>query len=230
MTTFPLPESPIRAIAFDMDGVLANSEDVYELTGTETLRRRGKRFEDDLRHRMMGLPTMKALQLMIDHHGLSDTPEEIARESEQTFWELAGDRLAPMPGVHALFDRLEAAKLPRGVVTSGTRAYAERILTIVGVRDRLEFVITADDVQIGKPDPEPYQMAADRHGVRPQEMLVLEDSRIGSRAGVAAGAYTVAVPSPHTVGHDFDGVAFVADTLGDPRIAQVLRLDTPAAR
>lgn len=207
-----------------MDGVLANSEDVYELTGTETLRRRGKMFDDELRHRMMGLPTMKALQLMIDHHGLDDTPEAIARESEQTFWELAADRLAPMPGVAAIFDRLDAAGVPRGVVTSGTRGYAERILRIVGVRDRLKFVITADDVKIGKPDPEPYLMAAEEHGVPPEAMLVLEDSRIGSRAGIAAGAYTVAVPSPHTVGHDFEGVAFVADTLSDPRLAEVLGL------
>ncbi|MEO1498581.1 MAG: HAD family phosphatase [Planctomycetota bacterium] len=220
----PTPASPLRAVAFDMDGVLANSEDVYELTGTETLRRRGKMFDDELRHRMMGLPTMKALQLMIDHHGLDDTPEAIARESEQTFWELAADRLAPMPGVAAIFDRLDAAGVPRGVVTSGTRGYAERILRIVGVRDRLKFVITADDVKIGKPDPEPYLMAAEEHGVPPEAMLVLEDSRIGSRAGIAAGAYTVAVPSPHTVGHDFEGVAFVADTLSDPRLAEVLGL------
>lgn len=227
--SYPTPETPLRAIAFDMDGVLANSEDIYELTGAETLRRRGKTFEDDLRHRMMGLPTMKALQLMIDWHELDDTPEAIARESEATFWELAGDRLAPMPGVHAMFDRLDAAKVPRGVVTSGARTYAERILTIVGIRDRLKFVITADDVKIGKPDPEPYLMAAEQHGVDPAEMLVLEDSRIGSTAGVAAGAYTVAVPSPHTVGHDFSGVKFVADTLSDPRIAELMQLDQAAA-
>lgn len=221
---FPRPASPLRAVAFDMDGVLASSEDVYLKVGTETLRRRGREFEDDLRHTMMGLPTLAALQAMIDWHGLDDTVEGLATESEQTFWELAEGGLHPMPAVHETFDRLDAAGLPRGVVTSGMRTYAERILKIVGVRDRLRFVITADDVRIGKPDPEPYLMAAAEHGVEPAEMIVFEDSSIGCRAAVAAGAYAVAVPSHHTVGHDFTGAAFVADTLADPRISAVLGL------
>lgn len=208
-----------------MDGVLASSEDVYERVGTETLRRRGKTFEDDLRNTMMGLPTNAALQAMIDWHGLEDTVEEIAIESEQTFWELAGDGIQPMPGMLELFDHVEAAGLPRGVVTSGTRNYAERILRIVGVRDRLKFVITADDVLIGKPDPEPYLMAVAEHGVDPAEMVVFEDSANGCKSGVAAGAYTIAVPSVHTTSHDFTGSAFVADTLRDPRIAEALGLN-----
>ncbi|QDT68307.1 Phosphorylated carbohydrates phosphatase [Planctomycetes bacterium MalM25] len=222
--TYPLPERPIRAIAFDMDGVLASSEDVYERTGTETLRRRGKPFEDALRHKMMGLPTLVALQTMIDWHGLDIGVEELAVESERTFWELAADDLRPMPGVHELFDRIDAAGLPRGVVTSGASNYAERILTIIGVRDRLDFVITADDVRIGKPDPEPYLMAIERHGVEPGEMIVFEDSANGCRAAVASGAYAVATPSPHTHDHDFTGAQFVAETLADPRIASVLGL------
>lgn len=219
---FELPKQPIRAIAFDMDGVLASSEDVYLKVGTETLRRRGKTFEDDLRHEMMGLTPAAALQTMIDWHGLDDTIEGLARESEQTFWELAEGGLHPMPGVAEMFDRLDAAGLPRGVVTSGTRDYAERILTTIGVRDRLKFVITANDVTNGKPHPEPYQMALAEHGVEPAEMVVFEDSHNGAKAGVAAGAYTIAVPSPHTDTHDFTGTAFVAKTLNDPRIAEVL--------
>lgn len=221
---FTLPTNPIRAIAFDMDGVLASSEDVYLKVGTETLRRRGKLFEDDLRHKMMGLTPPVALQTMIDWHGLDDTIEMLAVESEQTFWELAEGGLHAMPGVIQLFDRLDHVALPRGVVTSGARSYAERILTTIGVRDRLKFLITADDVQNGKPDPEPYRMAIAEHGVEPAEMVVFEDSHNGCTAGVAAGAYTIAVPSPHTINHDFTGAAFVAETLLDPRIAQVLGL------
>lgn len=219
-----LPSRPLRAVAFDMDGVLASSEDVYLRVGTETLRRRGKPFEDELRHKMMGLPTPVALQTMIDWHGLDVSLDELAEESERTFWELAGADLQPMPGVAELFDRLDRAGTPRGVATSGARSYAERILTLVGVRQRLAFVITADDVRIGKPDPEPYLMAAERHGVEPGEMIVFEDSANGCRSGVAAGAYVVAVPSPHTVDHDFTGAAFVADTLRDPRIARAMGL------
>ena len=223
---FPRPVRPLRAIAFDMDGLLASSEDVYERVGTETLSRRGKTFEDDLRHKMMGLPAPVSLQVMIDWHQLDDTVEDLAAESEAIFWEVAGEDLRPMPGVPEMFDAIDEADIPRGVVTSGSRDYAERILTIIGVRERLGFVITADDITQGKPHPEPYLKAAAQHGVEPAEMLVLEDSHNGTRAGVAAGAYTVAVPSPHTTGHDFSGVQFVADTLRDPRIAAALGLDS----
>jgi len=205
-----------------MDGVLANSEDIFELTGAETLRRRGKTFEDDLRHEMMGLPSLVSIGVMIEHHNLGEAVEELEREQQEIFWELAADRLAPMPHVVETLDALDAAAIPRGVVTSGTRPYAERILKAIGVLDRMAFLITPEDVQQGKPHPEPYLLAAERHGVAPAAMLVLEDSHNGSRAGVAAGAYTVAVPSRHTKGHDFTGVKFVADTLADPKLKALL--------
>ena len=222
--SFSPPAKPIRAIAFDMDGLLASSEDVYEQVGVECLKLRGKTFDDDLRQKMMGLPGPVALQTMIDHHGLDDTVAGLITETEKMFWDIAADGLRAMPGVTELFDRLDGTNLQRCVVTSGFRSYADRILTIIGVRDRLEFVITADDITLGKPHPEPYLQAADRLGVEPAEMLVLEDSSNGCKAGVAAGAFTIAVPNVHTAGHEFAGVAFVAQTLTDPRIAEVLRL------
>lgn len=218
----PKPTSKIKAVALDMDGLLASSEDIYEQVGTETLKRRGKVFDNDLRDQMMGLPSPKAIQFMIDYHRLDATVEQIAEEGETIFWDLADKMLGPMPGVDELFSMLDEHELARGVVTSGTLSYAERILTKLGVRDRIAFLITAEDVKIGKPNPEPYLMAVERFDVEPTSMVVLEDSGNGCKAGVAAGAYTIAVPSPHTKEHDFDGVRFVADTLLDERIAAVL--------
>lgn len=218
----PKPATKIEAVALDMDGLLASSEDIYERVGTETLKRRGKVFDNDLRDQMMGLATPRAIQFMIDYHQLDATVEQIAQEGEKIFWDLADDMLGPMPGVNELFRMLDDHELARGVVTSGTLSYAERILTKLGVRDQIAFLITSDDVKIGKPDPEPYLMAADRFQVDPRAMVVLEDSGNGCKAGIAAGAYTVAVPSPHTAEHDFTGVQFIADTLLDERIAALL--------
>ncbi|TWT36253.1 Phosphorylated carbohydrates phosphatase [Posidoniimonas corsicana] len=212
---------PIRAVAFDMDGTMANSEDVYEHVGTETLRRRGHEFTDELRHRMMGQPAAQALAVMIAHHGLSDTVEALEAEGEELFWEIAHTILKPMPGVEQIIAEVDRAGLPRCVVTSGSRRYAERILGEVGLTG-FQFYITADDVKHGKPHPEPYLQAAERFGVEPAELLVLEDSANGCKAGVAAGAVTVALPNHHTAGHDFTGAALVADTLADPGIRNLL--------
>lgn len=220
--SLPLPERPIRAVTFDLDGTLANSEDVYLHVGSETLRRRGKTFEDDLRHAMMGRPAPKALEVMIKWHGLDDRVEDLIAESEQLFWHFAQAELRAMPGVAELFDWLDERSIPRGIATSGARGYAERIAGLIGVADRVAFLVTADDVTHGKPGPEPYLQAAERHGVAPGEMLVLEDSAVGTQSGVAAGAYTVAAPNHHTAGHPFDGARFLADTLADPRIRRLL--------
>ncbi|MEM9184930.1 MAG: HAD family phosphatase [Planctomycetota bacterium] len=217
-----LPSQPLRAVTLDLDGTLASSEDVYFNVGHATLNRRGKTFDDDLRNAMMGRPATAALQVMIDWHGLNDSVETLAAESEQLFWRFAQDDLKRMPGVDQLFDLLDERELPRGIATSGGRRYAERILELLGLAGRVAFAITADDVRQGKPHPEPYLQAAAKHGVDAAEMLVIEDSAVGSQAGVAAGAYTIATPNAHTAGHDFTGVAFVAHTLADPRIAQAL--------
>lgn len=220
---FTPPQPLLRAVTFDLDGLMVNSEDVYEQVGTATLARRGKTFDADLREAMMGRPAGDALRVMIDWHQLDDTVDQLLAESETRFWEIAKEQLRPMPGLLELLAWLDRQALPYGVATSGGQAYAERILRSIGALDRLRFLITADDVENGKPAPDPYLLAADRHGVEPAEMLVLEDSGTGCRSAVAAGAYTVATPSDHTRGHDFPPVALTADSLADPRIRQALR-------
>lgn len=216
----PVPE--IRAVTFDMDGLLVNSEDVYELVGAETLKRRGKPFEQDLRDAMMGRPAPDALKIMIDWHLLPDKLEDLIQESLDIFWQTAQGMLKLMPGVVELLDHVESLGLPKGVATSGGRAYAERMLTTVGIRQRFDFVHTLDDVARGKPSPDVYLLAAKTHGVAPAQMLVFEDSGTGCTAAVASGAYVVATPSPHTQSNKFHGAAFVAQTLQDPRIYGLL--------
>ena len=100
---------------------------------------------------------------------------------------------------------------------------AKRVLEIVNLEHRFDFVVTADDVAQGKPAPDIYLLAAERMGVGPQHMLVLEDSQHGSTAGLASGACTIVVPGPHSHDHDFSGVAHRAVSLADPAINDVIR-------
>lgn len=211
----------IRAVAFDLDGLMVNSEDVYLHVGVETLGRRGQEFTVELRDEMMGQPAAQSLAIMIERCGLSDTIEELVVEGESLFWHFAEEILAPMPGLKELVGGIDAAGVPRAVVTSGARDYALRLLELVDLPD-FQFVLTADDITHGKPHPEPYQMAAERFGVPTAEMLVLEDSGNGCRSGIAAGAFTVAVPNEHTVTHDFDGVSLTVESLADQRLFAAL--------
>jgi HAD superfamily hydrolase (TIGR01509 family) len=208
----------LLALCFDLDGTIVNSEDLYEIAGEEVLRRRGKSYDPVLREQVMGRPAVDSLRVMIEFHSLPDTVEELIRESGELLLKMMETSLALMPGAHELFDELDAANVPYGVATSATRDYADYVMARLEISRRFQFVLTAEDIRHGKPDPEVYLLAATKFGIAPPQMMVLEDSANGCRAAVAAGALTVAVPNHHTRHYDFTGVQFVADTLSDPRI------------
>ncbi len=218
-----LPE-PLRAVVFDLDGLLFNTEELYQRVGTEILRRRGHEFTQSLLDAMMGRPSQVALQIMIDRHQLDATVEELLQETEETFPPILDEFLAPMPGAVKLLEALELARVPKAIATSSRRRFLDNILARVGWLERFKFFLTSEDVTDGKPHPEIYQKAAARHVLPAHQILVLEDSHNGCRAAVAAGMYTVAVPGDHSRAHDFTGTKFVAETLGDGRIYAALAL------
>jgi HAD superfamily hydrolase (TIGR01509 family) len=129
-----------------------------------------------------------------------------------------------MPGLIDLLHALERHKIPKGIATSSRRSFVEHVLGHFNFAPRFSPILTSEDITEGKPHPEIYLKAADRLGIPPAQMLVLEDSQNGCKAAVAAGAITVAVPGTHSRNHDFSGAAFVAETLADRRIYDLLSL------
>lgn len=212
----------IAAVAFDMDGLLINTEELYFDVFDELLQRRGKRYTHRLRRSMMGLPGPMAFQVLIRDAELTDDIPELEEECDEIFSGVLPDRLATMPGVTELLELIEHRRLPHCVVTSSRRSFAIDSLSAVGVLERFDFIITAEEVKHGKPNPDIYLAAAARMQVEPSRMLVLEDSQHGVRAGIAAGACTVAVPGDHSRDHDFSGVYRIANTLADPLIRELL--------
>lgn len=213
---------PIQAVAFDMDGLLVNTEELYTQVGMTLLQRRGKVFTRELKNAMTGLPGPKAFAVMIEREQLTDSIEQLAAESYEIFGSILPTQLRLLPGVLELLTSLEAKQRPKCVATSSTPSFSQRVLTQVGIYDRFDFVITASDVTHGKPFPDIYLAAASRMGVAPTQMMVLEDSHHGCKAGVDSGACTIAVPGPHSEDHDFTGAHYRAQTLRDNGISQLL--------
>jgi len=172
----------------------------------------------------MGLTADVSLQVMIDFHDLDATVRQLKQESDEIFDKILADRLAPMAGLPELLDALEAVPIPKSIATGSDRSFTKTVLGYFGYEPRFQFVLTSDDVVQGKPHPEIYLTAAERFGLEPARMLVFEDSENGCRAAMAAGAFTVAVPTSHSKHHDFNGVGLVADSLADTRIYEVLGL------
>jgi len=212
----------IKAVVFDLDGLMFNTEEVFEMSGRELLRRRGLELTREIHVQMMGRRAKESFAALVNLTGLTESIEELIAESEEIFRELLDDTLAPMPGLFELLDRIERNALPKGVATSSSRPYLENILGRFDLLDRFDMLLTAEDVAHGKPHPEIYLTAAARLGVAPESMLVLEDSETGTRAAVAANAFAVSVPHRHSAAHDFAGAAYVADGLHDPNLLRLI--------
>ena len=212
----------VRAVVFDLDGLMFNTEELYQFVGGELLRRRGKTFEQELLDQMMGRPPRVSLQLMIDWHGLQDTPATLAAETEEIFATILDTRLECMPGLLGLLEALEQHQIPKAIATSSGRRFVTNVLSRFEFEPRFDFVLTSEDVVEGKPHPEIYLKAAERFGLPPAEVLVLEDSENGCKAAVAAGTFAVAVPGGHSCRHDFTGTSLRVDTLADQRLYKVL--------
>ena len=217
----------VKAVVFDLDGLMFNTEDIYLQVGSEVLRRRNKQFTPELVDAMMGLRPAQAIARMIEWHNLTDSVEQIEKESRDIFTPLLDTQLAPMPGLIALLDAIELADIPKAIATSSSRRFAEEVLGRFDLIERFAFLLSAEDVHHGKPDPEIYQLAASRLGITTTAMLVLEDSQTGLTAAVASGACAVAVPGIHSARHDFSQATWIASGLSDPKIYALLSLPVP---
>ena len=171
----------IRAVVFDMDGLMFNTEDVYTLVGRELLRRRGHVFTDALKKEMMGKRPQPTFEMLIERLQLRDTWQELSRESNRLFLDLVHLHIQPMHGLLELLDRLEAANIPKAIATSSAFELMNECVSQFDLQSRFQFCLTAEDVVRGKPHPEIYLTAAGRFGTSPAEMLVLEDSENGCR-------------------------------------------------
>ena len=217
------PNSPLlQAVAFDLDGLMFNTEELYSDVGGEILRRRGKQVTQELLSEMMGRQGHVALQIMIDWHQLNATVEQLQAESDEVFDSFLDERLAPLPGLLSLLETLDKQQIPKAITTSSRRRFVDRCLEIAELDGRFQFVLAAEDIHQGKPHPEIYSSAAQQFNVEASTMLVLEDSQNGVRAAIDAGAFAVAVPGEHSREHDFSGAQFVAHNLEDARIYQIL--------
>ena len=213
-----------RAVVFDMDGLMFNTEDVYWDVGMELLRRRGYCYSRELSDAMMGRPPQSCFDVMIRWHSLKDTWQDLAAESEEIFLGLLDQHLAPMPGLMELLEALEQAGIGKAIGTSSSRCSLEAILSRFALQPRFRFTLTAEDITCGKPDPEIYLLAAARFGIPPREMLVLEDSHTGCRSAAAAGAMVAAVPGAHSASQDFSAAGLVLSSLADRRLYELLEL------
>jgi len=186
---------PVRAVVFDMDGLLVDSEAVFRDSMMHVAQEQGRDLPLEVFLRMVGLPAPASRSVALGHFG-ADFPIDAFNEAVWQHARAHHDEIgvALKAGVTELLDHLDAAGLPRAVATSSTHAAVEHQLGRGGILARFQAVVAAGDYARGKPNPDPFLTAAARLGVDPLDCLALEDSHNGVRAAHAAGMMTVMVP------------------------------------
>ena len=208
----------IRAAAFDMDGLMFDTEDTYWKAASALLERREEVYTDELCNAVMGRPPRACFELFKETFGFPETWQELHRESEDFFLKFLDDGFSTMPGLYELLEHLEQRNIPKGICTSSSIRVVSEVLRRKDLAKRFGFVLTAEDITHGKPDPEIYLKAAERFGIPPSEMLVLEDSTAGCQAAHSAGAFGIAVRSKHNAHCLFAEAKKIVPRLDDPQI------------
>jgi HAD superfamily hydrolase (TIGR01509 family) len=181
-----------RAIVFDMDGLLVDSEPLWFEVECELARRRGGVWTDELAHACIGQGLLHTLVTMQREFGFEMDPAKDGAELVDLFIARAGE-LALKPGAKELV-ALAFGKVPMAVASSSTRRLVHAVLERFDLPRALGAIVSGDDVARPKPDPEIFVLAAKRLGVAPRDCVVLEDSFAGVTAGRAAEMFVVAVP------------------------------------
>ncbi|QJE74279.1 HAD family phosphatase [Aerophototrophica crusticola] len=212
MTTLPRLPRPVHAVVFDMDGLLIDTERHVRAATFAAADSVGKPMDEGFYATVIGTPwpeTWARLKGYFGEQGVRDFRAAFEGEIRTHLREIT-----LMAGVAELLDHLDAAGLPMAVATSTGRAKAVEHLGKVGILERFRVVITRDEVQNGKPHPEPYLKAAAALGMDPAHCLALEDSHNGIRAAHAAGMMAVMVPDLLPATEEIRGLCLhVADDL-----------------
>jgi HAD superfamily hydrolase (TIGR01509 family) len=212
----------IRAVVFDLDGLMFDTEALFFRVSSDMLAVRGKTFTPEIMRTMMGRRAADAGHALKTMTGLDEPLEDLLAEVRQRFYAEMDTAVHPTPGLFALLDRLARKSLPLAVATSSRRAYAERLLSQHRLSDRFRFVLAAEDVSRGKPDPEIYVKVVQRFGTPPRSVMILEDSPAGVAAGRFAGALVVGVPHEHSPALALQAADLIVPRLDDPALLKLL--------
>jgi HAD superfamily hydrolase (TIGR01509 family) len=183
------------AVVFDMDGVLVDSEPVWEEVRRAVVAEHGGRWAADAQQRLMGMNTAEWTRYLSDDLGVGLSPDAVGELVIRRMADRYAAHLPLLPGAVAAVDRA-ARRWPVGLASSSPRVLIDTVLAAAGIGDRFAVTVSSDEVARGKPDPDIYRTATARLGVPPGRCVAVEDSSNGLRAATAAGLRVIAVPRP----------------------------------
>ena len=184
----------VQAVIFDLDGVLLDSEHLWDEVREQLARERGGRWHERAQAAMMGMSSTEWSGYMHDVIGLADPPAEIGAEVVRRMQSRYAEELPLIEGAVAAVSRLaEAYRL--GLASSSNRPVIDAVLAAAGIAELFAATVSSEEVERGKPAPDVYLEAARRLALEPASCAAIEDSANGIRAAYEAGMRVLAIPN-----------------------------------
>ncbi len=189
-------KSNIKALIFDFDGLLVNTEELIHMAYDEFFKRRNKVLEAGDQIKMMGHLGQDNMKFLKEKYNLGGDPEDLLVERRAIAKVLFDDRMALMEGAEELLDLAQKLGLKCAIASGGTKKIIDPALKRFGIEGNFMAVVAEEDLvqSRGKPDPEVFLIAAKKLGVEPKNCLVLEDSVNGVLAAKAGGMKVIFIP------------------------------------
>jgi HAD superfamily hydrolase (TIGR01509 family) len=184
------------AVVLDLDGVLLDSEQVWNEAKEELVRERGGRWRDEAPERMMGMSSREWSAYLRDELGVDLEPDEISDAVVARLEQIYRERLPLLDGAVEAVERL-AERWPLGLASSSNREIIDLFLELSGLAGRFEVTLSSEEVARGKPAPDVYLEVARRLAAEPTACVAVEDSANGIKSARAAGMAVIALPNPH---------------------------------
>jgi HAD superfamily hydrolase (TIGR01509 family) len=183
-----------EAVVFDLDGVLLQSEEVWDSVRERYVRERGGRYDEEVQRAMMGMSSPEWSAYLHEEAGVPDDPDTINRDVVERMLEAYRRELPLLPGAEEAVRRTAEA-FPLALASSSNREVFEAVLELAGLADCFRATVSSEEVERGKPAPDVYLEAARRLDVAPERCAAVEDSHAGIRSAKSAGMRVVAIPN-----------------------------------
>jgi HAD superfamily hydrolase (TIGR01509 family) len=184
----------IEAVVFDLDGVILQTEEVWDEVRGRYIIERGGRYDEQAQRAMMGMSAPEWSRFLHEDAGVRDEPDAINRAVVELMLEEYRRELPLLPGAVEAVRRV-AESFPLALASSSNRAIFEEALELAGLTDCFRATVSSEEVQRGKPAPDVYLEAARRLGVAPESCVAVEDSHAGIRSASSAGMRVIAIPN-----------------------------------
>jgi HAD superfamily hydrolase (TIGR01509 family) len=202
----------MKAIIFDMDGLMVDSERLYQQAQEEITRQFNKTLPEKARLKMMGRKPLESMKIFAEALDIPTDAEQLLETRNNIMREKYKNDLVPLPGLNHIINAFYG-KLKMAISTGAQEEFLDIVVDQLEIRNKFDVLQASDEIEQGKPHPEIYLKTCKKLGLNPGECVVLEDSLNGVLAGKRAGCYVIAVPSDYTKQENFDSADFVADDL-----------------